>query len=29
MKQAQVLTDKDMKRVMAHVARTPFADRNR
>ena len=29
MKQAQVLTDKDMKRVLAQVARSPFADRNR
>ena len=29
MKQAQVLTDKDMKRIMAHVARRPFAGRNR
>jgi integrase/recombinase XerD len=29
MKQAQVLTDKDMKRVMANIARKPFAARNR
>ena len=29
MKQAQVLTDKDCKRVMAHVSRSPFANRNR
>lgn len=29
MKQAQVLTDRDCKRVMAHVSRTPFAARNR
>jgi len=28
MKQAQVLTDKDRKRVMAHVSRSPFANRN-
>ena len=29
MKQAQVLTDKDMKRVMTNIARKPFgADRN-
>lgn len=29
MKQAQVLTDKDMKRVMANIARRPFAGRNK
>lgn len=29
MKQAQVLTEKDMKRVMAHVARSTFPERNR
>ena len=29
MKQAQVPTDKDCKRVMAHVSRSPFASRNR
>lgn len=29
MKQAQVLTDKDMKRVMAQIARSAFPDRNR
>jgi integrase/recombinase XerD len=29
MKQAQVLTDKDTKRVLAHIARKPFAARNR
>ena len=29
MKQAQVLTDKDCKRVMAHVSRSQFANRNR
>lgn len=29
MKQAQVLTDKDMKRVMSHIARSAFPDRNR
>lgn len=29
MKQAQVLTDRDMKRVMTHIARSPFSDRNR
>lgn len=29
MKQAQVLTDKDMKRVMSHIARSAFAERNR
>ncbi len=29
MKQAQVLTEKDMKRVMAHVARGAFPERNR
>ena len=29
MKQAQVLTDKDMKRVMAQVARSAFPERNR
>lgn len=29
MKQAQVLTEKDCKRVMAQVARSPFPDRNR
>lgn len=29
MKQAQVLTEKDMKRVMAHVARSAFPERNR
>ena len=29
MKQAQVLTDKDTKRVLAHIARNSFAARNR
>ena len=29
MKQAQVLTEKDMKRVLAHIARKPFAARNK
>lgn len=29
MKQAQVLTEKDTKRVLAHIARKPFAARNR
>lgn len=29
MKQAQVLTDKDTKRVLAHIARKPIATRNR
>jgi len=29
MKQAQVLTDKDCKRVMALVSPSPFAERNR
>ena len=29
MKQAQVLTEKDMKRVLAHIVRRPFAARNK
>ena len=29
MKQAQVLTEKDTKRVLAHIARRSFAARNR
>lgn len=29
MKQGQVLTEKDTKRVLAHIARKPFAARNR
>lgn len=29
MKQAQVLTEKDTKRVLAHIARNSFAARNR